>query len=83
MQLVNEWLLQRNDSYLHPYQLNCLQNILKVFLKKKKNYKKNAYFFTPQKLYNDFELDGVPEDILICKAYEEATKRLQVCDRQT
>ncbi len=30
MKMLNDWLQDRRDQSLHPYQLTCIQNIVKV-----------------------------------------------------
>jgi len=59
MKLVCDWLTDRLDSSLHPYQLTCLMNMTR-------------------KCYSDFELQGVPEQVLDSKTYQTICSRLQV-----
>ncbi|ESP01120.1 hypothetical protein LOTGIDRAFT_139881 [Lottia gigantea] len=59
MKMIGDWLTDRLDLSLHPYQLKCLMNI-------------------NRKCYSDFELQGVPENILNSKTYQTICSRLQV-----
>ncbi|XP_046355137.1 calcium-dependent secretion activator 1-like isoform X3 [Haliotis rufescens] len=59
MKMMCDWLTDRLDLSLHPYQLNCLMTI-------------------NRKCFSDFELQGVPENVLNCKTYTTICSRLQV-----
>ncbi|VDI08515.1 calcium-dependent secretion activator [Mytilus galloprovincialis] len=59
MKMTYDWLSDRLDLSLHPYQLTCIMTI-------------------NRKCYSDFELQGVLENILNDKTYQNICKRLQV-----
>ncbi|XP_064604151.1 calcium-dependent secretion activator 1-like isoform X2 [Liolophura sinensis] len=59
MKMMCDWLTDRLDLSLHPYQLTCIMTI-------------------NRKCYSDFELQGVPENVLNSKTYQTICSRLQV-----
>ncbi|PVD24731.1 hypothetical protein C0Q70_15216 [Pomacea canaliculata] len=59
MKMICDWLTDRLDLSLHPYQLTCLMTI-------------------NRKCFSDFELQGVPENVLNSKTYQTICSRLQV-----
>lgn len=71
------WLSERLDHGLHVFQCTCLSHIVKV-----KNYLRNEneklfIVLKLQKIYSDFELQGVMEDKLNSKAYQTVAQRMQ------
>lgn len=78
--LIGNWLGDR--SALHPHQCACMSIIIKVFYlfyqhKENKEIVSNveSYFF--QKMYSDFELQGVIDDKLNSKTYNTVSTRMQ------
>ncbi|KAK3102520.1 hypothetical protein FSP39_011931 [Pinctada imbricata] len=59
MKMVCDWLTDRLDLSLHPYQLTCLMTI-------------------NRKIFSDFELQGVPDNVLNTKTHQTVCSRLQV-----
>ncbi|KAF7633095.1 hypothetical protein Mgra_00007524 [Meloidogyne graminicola] len=59
MRMLNEWLTERLQQSLSPYQLTCLSFMFK-------------------KIYSDFELHGIDEELLNSKNYQSVQRRLQL-----
>lgn len=74
--MLCQWLSERLDHSLHPYQCTCLAHIVKVsqMLTLCVNLLTGHRLF--QKIYSDFELQGVMEDKLNSKAYQTVSQRM-------
>uniref|UniRef100_A0A0N4UNE0 Calcium-dependent secretion activator n=1 Tax=Dracunculus medinensis TaxID=318479 RepID=A0A0N4UNE0_DRAME len=59
MKFINDWLIERLQQSLSPYQLTCLSFIIK-------------------KVYSDFELQGIDEELLNSKTYQSVMRRLRL-----
>ena len=94
MKLIFDWLNERQDASLHPYQLTCLLSIMKVrpwpwplelshniasSNTKPHSLVTSSYLVFSQKLFKEFELQGVSPDLLNSKHHTGIQNRLQVC----
>lgn len=82
--MLCNWLSERLGHSLHFYQCTCLAHIVKVEytcddMRWKHMDTNNVGYisFRLQKIYSDFELQGVMEDKLNSKAYQTVSQRMQ------
>jgi len=74
--MVNEWLTERLQQSLSPYQLTCLSFMVKVVKLEEMLNPIRIHSF--QKIYSDFELLGIDEEQLNSKAHQSIQRRLQL-----
>lgn len=89
--MLCNWLSERLGHSLHFYQCTCLAHIVKVSRHSTKGSPSPQHSFFDsvsfielfvehsfrQKIYSDFELQGVMEDKLNSKAYQTVSQRMQ------
>ncbi|KAA0193049.1 Calcium-dependent secretion activator, partial [Fasciolopsis buskii] len=77
--MINEWLSERKGNALSPYQFTCLSTIVKrnILLIPCKLLSIPLGSLI-QKMYADFELQGISPDALDTMAYKTITQRLQM-----
>lgn len=79
VQLLCTWLTERLDRSLHPYQCTCLAHIVKVGISSRTltYVVADNQLLCFQKIYAEFELQGVEEDKLNTQHWNSIEQRMQ------